>query len=315
LNGRDEVSLETVELMDNRLGPVACAALGESLMLGANRSLTSLKLDLNAGIGDEGVVALCKGLRTNRTLKKLSLGYCAVGVDGAEALAAVIASPLSGLEHLNLMGNHIGAEGCAIIARAAQVSKTLRELILRDNGIGGGTLITFVADRAGAVRRALSAAATAPAAGGAGGSSVFSYPVPPLPHSTSVGSAGFRAGGASAVAGGSSPTLLAPSVDPLSTMASVDAALSEAAASAPAHTKAALEELGKALKEPTVPLCHVNLELNALRADEARVLIPYVKDNPKVAVLLVDTTLPTEVFAELCKTGIVKVRVGWERGG
>lgn len=55
--------------MDNGIGPVGCLALGESLMIGANRSLLTLRLDNNPTIGDEGVFELCKGLRTNKTLK------------------------------------------------------------------------------------------------------------------------------------------------------------------------------------------------------------------------------------------------------
>jgi hypothetical protein len=38
-------------------------------MLGANKSLLTLRLDSNLGIGDEGVAELAKGLRTNKTLK------------------------------------------------------------------------------------------------------------------------------------------------------------------------------------------------------------------------------------------------------
>ena len=46
-----------------------CRALGDALMMGANKSLLTLRLDNNPGIGDEGVVGLSMGLRTNKTLK------------------------------------------------------------------------------------------------------------------------------------------------------------------------------------------------------------------------------------------------------
>ncbi len=45
-------------------------------MMGANKSLLTLRLDNNPTIGDEGVVQLCKGLRTNKTLKVLWRLHC-----------------------------------------------------------------------------------------------------------------------------------------------------------------------------------------------------------------------------------------------
>jgi hypothetical protein len=46
-----------------------CRALGDALMLGANKSLVTLRLDNNLTLGDDGVVELSRGLRTNKTLK------------------------------------------------------------------------------------------------------------------------------------------------------------------------------------------------------------------------------------------------------
>jgi hypothetical protein len=51
--------------------PGSAAALGAALSLGNNLSLLTLKLDYNATLGAEGVVALCRGLRSNSTLKVL----------------------------------------------------------------------------------------------------------------------------------------------------------------------------------------------------------------------------------------------------
>lgn len=45
-----------------------CLALGEALMLGANTSLMTLRLDHNVTIGTEGLAQLVKGLRTNHKL-------------------------------------------------------------------------------------------------------------------------------------------------------------------------------------------------------------------------------------------------------
>ena len=47
-------------------------ALGTSLSRHHNLSLLTLKLDFNASLGDEGVINLCKGVRTNSTLKQVS---------------------------------------------------------------------------------------------------------------------------------------------------------------------------------------------------------------------------------------------------
>jgi hypothetical protein len=62
------IPLTHVEFMDNSVGPDGCHSLAHALMLGANSSLLTLRLDINPGIGDVGIGELCKGLRTNRTL-------------------------------------------------------------------------------------------------------------------------------------------------------------------------------------------------------------------------------------------------------
>lgn len=131
-----DVGLAELELIDDGIGPVGCYALGDALMLGANTTLTSLRLDFNPTIGDEGVRELARGLRTNRTLQQLTLSYCGITAAGAPALAEIIESPISGLVSLDLRGNALGSEGLTIIATAARRSKKLEELVLADNGIG-----------------------------------------------------------------------------------------------------------------------------------------------------------------------------------
>lgn len=91
--------------------------------------------------------------------------------------------------------------------------------------------------------------------------------------------------------------------------------LASAAAGGAAGTKAALHELGKALKDPDVPLCSVNLEMNCLTADEASVLIPYLEENKKVQVLTVDASLPSEIYAMLCRTGEAAKKPKKKKGG
>jgi hypothetical protein len=83
-----------------------------------------------------------------------------------------------------------------------------------------------------------------------------------------------------------------------------EAALADAASSAVASSKAALEELGRVLADPAVPLNSVDLEMNGLTAEEAAVLVPFMTGNTKVQVLKVDTSLPSEIFAVLCRSGV-----------
>ena len=122
--------------MDNAVGPAGCFALGEALMLGANKSLLTLRLDNNITIGDAGIRELCKGLRTNKSLKKLTVSYCDIGPDGGGYLSSVLAYPGNALAHLDLMGNHIGSEGLLPLAVALQGNTALQELIICDNKIG-----------------------------------------------------------------------------------------------------------------------------------------------------------------------------------
>jgi len=145
----DKVELELVELMDSGITPAGCAALGSALVLGANASLRTLRLDMNGALRDEGVEALCRGLRSNRSLRVLTLAHCGLTERAAAVLATQwMASPLCVAEAFDLTGNKLGARGVQTLARAAATSKTLKELVLCDNQIGGG----FLEARAGMAR-------------------------------------------------------------------------------------------------------------------------------------------------------------------
>ena len=61
--------LTHLEFMDSNVGAPGCRALGDALMMGANRSLLTLRLDNNPAVSNEGVTELCMGLRTNKYLK------------------------------------------------------------------------------------------------------------------------------------------------------------------------------------------------------------------------------------------------------
>lgn len=76
--GGADVKITYLELLDDGIGPRGAMALGLSLSYGHNLSLLTLKLDYNASLGAEGVINLCRGLRTNISLKQLHMQYCQV---------------------------------------------------------------------------------------------------------------------------------------------------------------------------------------------------------------------------------------------
>lgn len=77
-------------------------ALGQALSIGCNKSLLSLKLDYNPSLGSEGAGALCRGLRTNSTLKQLHLPYCNLGTDAGAPLGEMLSYAKLQLAVLNL---------------------------------------------------------------------------------------------------------------------------------------------------------------------------------------------------------------------
>lgn len=77
-------------------------ALGQALSIGCNKSLLSLKLDYNSSLGSEGTASLCRGLRTNSSLKQLHLPYCDLGADAGPALGEMLSYTKLQLAVLNL---------------------------------------------------------------------------------------------------------------------------------------------------------------------------------------------------------------------
>ena len=70
----------------------------------------------------EGVTALCRGLRTNCTLKQLHMPYCGIGALGGAPLAEMLSYAKLTLTTLNLQGNQLGGTGihqlCPGLARS-----------------------------------------------------------------------------------------------------------------------------------------------------------------------------------------------------
>jgi hypothetical protein len=148
-----DVKLSMLEVMDDSVGPAGCKALGDALMLGGNSTLTTLRLDLNRGIGDEGALHLCRGLRTNKTLtvsaavrvivggslmgmQTLTMTYCNLTSASSVYLSEVLAAPTCSLVDLDLRGNALGSEGLLELARAVSTNTKLEGLVLADNSIG-----------------------------------------------------------------------------------------------------------------------------------------------------------------------------------
>lgn len=225
------VRLEAVELVDCGVGPRGASALGQALMLGANASLSSLNLDLNQGLGDSGVGALCRGLESNRLLKQLSLRYCGLGPGAAQSLTSVLRSPLTSLEILDLSGNHLGSPGLQTLALAARGSRSLQELRLSDNGIGGGSSLPELY-------------ATSAVGGSARSSGSSSH----NDASASVGSAAAAAADSSTVNGKPQAPGASISSD------SSDDSTTATATSSVSAVAAALACLGEALQDTSCPL-------------------------------------------------------------
>ena len=261
----DKIELELVELMDSGVTSAGCVSLGESLMLGANASLRTLRLDLNAGIGDEGVGHLCRGLRSNRNLKVLTLAHCGLTPASADIIAKEwLSSFLCTAEAIDLSGNKLGAEGLARLSAAALKSKTLKELILVDNAIGG----SFLETRSEITR------------------------------SNGVGGGGGGGGGGGLIANKESGSDDIEGSIQASEMAEKVAASMLTTAKA---TAIALTALGEALLSTECALSRVSLEMNALTPADASVLLPYCspENNKKIEMLKVDATLPPEIFSQL----------------
>jgi len=136
--GGKSLRLSMLELMHCRVGPVGALALGKSLSCAMNTSLTILRLDHNSSIKNEGMSALCLGLRTNSTLKDLSVQYCNLnGKEGGDAVSELLSFKRSALATLNLAGNQLGGKGLSRICDGLSKNTCLLDLNLASNGIIG----------------------------------------------------------------------------------------------------------------------------------------------------------------------------------
>ncbi len=131
-----EWQLKYLELINNDIGCVGALALGRSLCVGMNRTLATLVLDFNNTLGSEGLEALCKGLKTNSTLKKLSVKYCSIDKNGGKSIADLLSFKKSALLFLDASNNQLGGLGLIDMCDGVGDNKRLKTLRLAENAIG-----------------------------------------------------------------------------------------------------------------------------------------------------------------------------------
>jgi len=111
-------------------------ALGRSLCVGMNRTLSTLVLDFNRTLGSDGVAALCKGLSTSSTLKKLSLKHCNIDERGGKSIGGMLSFKRLTLSQLDVTSNSIGGLGLKDMCVGLSENTSVKTLRLGDNAIG-----------------------------------------------------------------------------------------------------------------------------------------------------------------------------------
>ena len=122
-----------MELLDDGIGARGCLALGAACSQGHNLSLLTLKLDFNSQIGAQGAQNLCRGLRSNMTLRQLHMQFCQITHEAGPALGELVSNSKSSLEVLNLSGNRLGGLGLYSICSGLTGNTCLQTLALADN--------------------------------------------------------------------------------------------------------------------------------------------------------------------------------------
>jgi len=101
-----------------------------------NKSLISLVLDFNVTLKSKGVTALCNGLATNSTLKKLSLRHCDIDEKGGAPIATVLKFKRLGLTTLDLTSNCLRAAGLIDLCDGLVENSSVKTLRIAENSIG-----------------------------------------------------------------------------------------------------------------------------------------------------------------------------------
>jgi hypothetical protein len=99
-----------MELLNNKITPLGCEFISKTLHPKMSPQIVILKLDHN-DFGSEGMTRLADGLAMNSVLKMLSVTYCKIDAEGAQALFEILIYTKSVLEELNLTGNVLRENG------------------------------------------------------------------------------------------------------------------------------------------------------------------------------------------------------------
>lgn len=129
--------VRTLELLDCDLTSLSCQFVAKVLskpVPDGMSGLRFLRLDHN-DMGDAGMTALAKGLNMNNFLELLSITYCRLTEQSADAFFEIFIYKDSKLKELNLMGNAIKATGLCRMFQALTINKALEKLDVADNQI------------------------------------------------------------------------------------------------------------------------------------------------------------------------------------
>lgn len=91
-----------------------------------------MKLDHNE-FGSEGMIRLADGLAINPVIKILSVTYCGIDAEAAQAIFEILIFTKSALEECNLTGNLLRNEGIRRVLQGVSISKSLKKIYLADN--------------------------------------------------------------------------------------------------------------------------------------------------------------------------------------
>lgn len=126
--------MKFLELLDNNITPLGCEFLSKALHHKHinPQMIEVLKLDHNQ-FGSAGMIALSEGIAVNKVLTSLSLTYCGIDAEGAQALFEILIFTKSALTEVNLAGNVLMEEGVIKVLQGVAISKSLKKITLADN--------------------------------------------------------------------------------------------------------------------------------------------------------------------------------------
>jgi Ran GTPase-activating protein (RanGAP) involved in mRNA processing and transport len=139
---RESRVLRKLDLSGNHLGSYGVGTFAVKGLQG-NVSLRHLVLDNNS-IDDEGVATLVAGLGMHPSLVELSLADNDIGPGGLDAISSALSKEALSLHVLKLGTNFIQKDGVTILATLLSKNKTLIELDVSNNALGGSKLDSVI---------------------------------------------------------------------------------------------------------------------------------------------------------------------------